>query len=44
MPASAWSAPGLLEQTIIGPEVVKEIHFQAQGIPRLIDALCDNPY
>jgi type II secretory pathway predicted ATPase ExeA len=33
---------GLPAQTIIGPEVVREIHFRAQGIPRLINAFCDN--
>jgi general secretion pathway protein A len=33
---------GLPGQTIIGPEVLLEIHFRAQGIPRLINALCDN--
>jgi general secretion pathway protein A len=33
---------GLAGQAIIGPEVLREIHFRAQGIPRLINALCDN--
>src|SRR3974390_1198113 len=33
---------GLPGQTIIGPEVLREIHYRAEGIPRLINALCDN--
>jgi len=33
---------GLPSQTIFGPEIITEIHFRAQGIPRLINALCDN--
>ncbi len=33
---------GLRDQTLIGPELIEEIHFRAQGIPRLINAICDN--
>jgi general secretion pathway protein A len=40
--SSRMERAGLPGQTIIGPEVVREIHFRAQGIPRLINALCDN--
>jgi general secretion pathway protein A len=40
--SSRMERAGLPAQTIIGAELVKEIHFRAQGIPRLINALCDN--
>ena len=33
---------GLKDQTIIPPELLEEIHFRSQGIPRLINAICDN--
>ena len=33
---------GLVEQHIIPPQLIEEIHFRAQGIPRLINAICDN--
>src|SRR5450631_3049097 len=33
---------GLKNQTIINPRLLDEIHFRAQGIPRLINAICDN--
>ncbi|MBV9504330.1 MAG: AAA family ATPase [Acidobacteriia bacterium] len=33
---------GLQNQNILSPELVHEIHFRAQGIPRLINAICDN--
>ena len=33
---------GLKEQTIFPPDLILEIHFRAQGIPRLINAICDN--
>lgn len=33
---------GMPEQTIFPPEVVTEIHLRAQGIPRLINGICDN--
>src|SRR6516165_9929347 len=39
---SRMERAGLPAQTIIAPEVVTEIHFRAQGIPRIINALCDN--
>jgi general secretion pathway protein A len=39
---SRMERAGLPAQTIIAPEIVTEIHFRAQGIPRLINAICDN--
>ena len=33
---------GMREQTVFPPEVLAEIHRRAQGIPRLINAICDN--
>src|SRR5262245_23724309 len=35
---TAWMA----KQTRISPELVAEIHRRSQGIPRLINAICDN--
>ncbi len=32
----------MAEQDIIGPEVMEEIHHRTQGMPRLINAVCDN--
>lgn len=33
---------GMPEQTIFSEELLAEIHLRAQGIPRVINALCDN--
>jgi general secretion pathway protein A len=33
---------GMPEQTVFPNEVVKELHLRSQGIPRLINAICDN--
>jgi general secretion pathway protein A len=33
---------GMPDQTVFPPEVISEIHLRAQGIPRLINAICDN--
>src|SRR5262245_29616462 len=33
---------GLAEQSVIAPELIEEISQRAQGIPRLINAICDN--
>ena len=33
---------GMLEQTVFPPDVLSEIHYRAQGIPRIINAVCDN--
>src|SRR5437899_210920 len=39
---SRMARVGLHDQTIIGPQLLDEIHFRSQGIPRLINAICDN--
>jgi general secretion pathway protein A len=33
---------GLPDQQIIPPNILEEVHFRSQGIPRLINAICDN--
>jgi general secretion pathway protein A len=33
---------GMTDQTVFPPEVVAELHHRSQGIPRLINAICDN--
>jgi type II secretory pathway predicted ATPase ExeA len=33
---------GMKEQSIFSEELMAEIHLRAQGIPRLINAVCDN--
>ncbi len=33
---------GLVNQTVVGSELIEEIQFRSQGIPRLINAICDN--
>lgn len=39
---SRMGRAGIRNQTIIPPDVVAEIHKRSQGIPRLINAICDN--
>ena len=36
------SRAGVKDQTIIPPALVEEIHYRSQGIPRLINGICDN--
>lgn len=36
------SKAGMPAQTVFPPELISEIHLRAQGIPRLINAICDN--
>ncbi len=33
---------GMSHQSVFPPELIAEVHRRAQGIPRLINALCDN--
>ncbi len=33
---------GMPDQTVFPPALIAEIHLRAQGIPRLINAICDN--
>ena len=39
---SRLSRAGMKEQTVFSPEILREIHFRTQGIPRVINAACDN--
>src|SRR5579871_5583055 len=39
---SRMAKAGLKDQKIFSPEILEEIHFRSQGIPRLINAICDN--
>jgi len=36
------SRAGLPDQQIIPSAILEEVHFRSQGIPRLINAICDN--
>jgi general secretion pathway protein A len=40
--ASRLAKAGMKDQTVFSPDVLKEIHRRTQGIPRLINAVCDN--
>jgi general secretion pathway protein A len=39
---SRMARSGLKDQTIFPPQLLEEIHYRAQGIPRVINAICDN--
>ncbi len=39
---SRMARAGLKDQRVISPELTEEIHLRSQGIPRLINAICDN--
>jgi len=39
---SRLTRAGLPQQNIFSPEILREIHFRTQGIPRVINAMCDN--
>jgi general secretion pathway protein A len=39
---SRMSVAGIKDQEVFPPEILAEIHYRAQGIPRLINAICDN--
>lgn len=39
---SRMARAGMDKQTVFSPQVLGEIHRRAQGIPRLINAICDN--
>ena len=40
--ASRLRRAGMAEQTVFPPDVLAEIHCRTQGIPRLINSVCDN--
>jgi type II secretory pathway predicted ATPase ExeA len=39
---SRMGRAGLKGQTVFPPQLIEEIHHRAQGIPRVINAVCDN--
>jgi general secretion pathway protein A len=39
---SRFTTAGMRNQTVFPPELIAEIHRRSQGIPRLINAICDN--
>jgi general secretion pathway protein A len=39
---SRMAKAGLSSQTILPRNIIEEMHFRTQGIPRLINAVCDN--
>jgi len=39
---SRLAKAGMTEQTVFPPELLSEIHYRTQGIPRVINAVCDN--
>ena len=39
---SRLAKAGMEEQTVFTPELLSEIHYRTQGIPRVINAICDN--
>ena len=40
--SSRMTRAGLPGQAILSPEIIEDIHFRSQGIPRLINSICDN--
>jgi general secretion pathway protein A len=40
--SSRMTRAGLPDQAVISPELIEVIHFRSQGIPRLINSICDN--
>ena len=42
IPRSRLDRAGMPEQDIFSEELMAEIHLRAQGIPRVINAICDN--
>lgn len=39
---SRFTTAGIPNQTVFPPELITEVHRRSQGIPRLINAICDN--
>ncbi len=39
---SRLAKAGMTDQTVFPPELIAEIHLRSQGIPRIINAICDN--
>ncbi|MGA9626165.1 MAG: AAA family ATPase, partial [Bryobacteraceae bacterium] len=39
---SRMARAGLKGQTVFSPQLMEELHYRSQGIPRVINAICDN--
>jgi general secretion pathway protein A len=39
---SRFTTAGMPDQKVFSPDLIAEIHHRSQGIPRLINAICDN--
>jgi general secretion pathway protein A len=39
---SRLAKAGMPDQTVFPPEILSEVHLRSQGIPRLVNAICDN--
>ena len=39
---SRLAKAGMAEQSVFSPEILSEVHYRTQGIPRVINAVCDN--
>jgi general secretion pathway protein A len=39
---SRLATAGMPDQTVFSPDLIAEIHHRSQGIPRIINAVCDN--
>lgn len=39
---SRLAKAGMSQQNVFPPEILEEIHLRSQGIPRIINAICDN--
>jgi general secretion pathway protein A len=39
---SRMARAGLKDQTVFAPQLLEELHYRTQGIPRVINAICDN--
>jgi len=40
--ASRLEKAGMPQQSVFPPELIAEVHLRSQGIPRVINAICDN--
>jgi type II secretory pathway predicted ATPase ExeA len=40
--SSRFATAGVHDQQVLSPELIQEIHKRSQGIPRVINAICDN--
>ena len=40
--ATRMAKAGMRDQKVFSPELMSEIHYRTQGLPRLINSVCDN--